>query len=131
MIITKKVYELADEGVHNAQITKTEDLGQVESPQYGTQHRAAIYFSMLDQTDKEGDAIEVRYNVNCVTGPKSRLGQMLAALKVETGDTFDTDNLLGLKCQVVIQHNVSEQNNTTYANIVSFVPLRKTAVAEV
>jgi hypothetical protein len=49
---------------------------------------------------------------------------MLAALKITAGNNFDMDDLIGIKAQVVVQHNKSENGNT-YANITSFIPTKR------
>ncbi len=123
IVVKKKVYELADEGLHNVVITRIEDLGQVET-QNGTKLKAAIYFTMQDQKAKDGSDVDARYTVNQVITPKSTLGKLLAALKIEASDDFDMDDLIGIKCQVVIQHNKADNGNT-YANITSVIPIKR------
>ena len=123
IVVTKKVYELADEGIHNVVITRIEDVGIVET-QNGMKDKAAIYFTCLDQKAKDGGEVDLRYLVNKVISANSTLGQLLAALKITAGDNFDMDDLIGIKAQVVVQHNKAENGNT-YANIMSFVPVKR------
>jgi hypothetical protein len=123
IVVTKKVYELADEGIHNVVITRIEDVGIVET-QNGMKDKAAIYFTCLDQKAKDGGEVDLRYLVNKVITAKSTLGKLLAALKITAGDNFDMDDLIGIKAQVVVQHNKAENGNT-YANIMSFVPVKR------
>ena len=123
IVITKKVYELADEGLHNVVISRIDDVGLVET-QNGTKDKAAIYFTCLDQKAKDGGDVDLRYLVNKVITDKSTLGKMLKALKIDTDDNFDMDDLIGVKAQVVVQHNKAENGNT-YANITSFIPTRR------
>jgi uncharacterized protein YabN with tetrapyrrole methylase and pyrophosphatase domain len=123
IVITKKVYELADEGLHNVVISRIDDVGLVET-QNGTKDKAAIYFTCLDQKAKDGGEVDLRYLVNKVITEKSTLGKMLKALKIDPNDNFDMDDLIGIKAQVVVQHNKSENGNT-YANITSFIPTRR------
>jgi|APCry1669189567_1035234.scaffolds.fasta_scaffold92455_1 hypothetical protein len=123
IVVTKKVYELADEGIHNVVITRIEDVGIVET-QNGMKDKAAIYFTCLDQKAKDGGEVDLRYLVNKVITAKSTLGKLLAALKITAGDNFDMDDLIGIKAQVVVQHNRAENGNT-YANITSFVPVKR------
>ena len=123
IVVKKRVYELADEGLHNVVITRIEDIGMVET-QKGMKDMAAIYFTCQDQTAKDGSDVDLRYQVNKVISQKSNLGKLLAALKVEAGDNFDMDDLIGLKIQVVVQHNKADNGNT-YANISSFVPVKR------
>ena len=123
IVVTKKVYELADEGIHNVVITRIEDVGIVET-QNGMKDKAAIYFTCLDQKAKDGGEVDLRYLVNKVISANSTLGKLLAALKITAGDNFDMDDLIGIKAQVVVQHNKAENGNT-YANIMSFVPVKR------
>jgi len=123
IVVTKKVYELADEGIHNVVTTRIEDVGIVET-QNGMKDKAAIYFTCLDQKAKDGGEVDLRYLVNKVITAKSTLGKLLAALKITAGDNFDMDDLIGIKAQVVVQHNRAENGNT-YANITSFVPVKR------
>ena len=123
IVITKKVYELADEGLHNVVISRIDDVGLVET-QNGTKDKAAIYFTCLDQKAKDGGDVDLRYLVNKVISDNSTLGKMLAALKITAGNNFDMDDLIGIKAQVVVQHNKAENGNT-YANITSFIPTKR------
>jgi hypothetical protein len=123
IVIKKKVYELADEGIHNVVISRVEDIGLVET-QNGTKDKFAIFFTCLDQKAADGSDVDIRYTAAKVITNRSTLGKMLAALKIEAGDNFDTDDLVGVKCQVVIQHNKAENGNT-YANITSFIPTKR------
>jgi len=123
IVITKKVYELADEGLNNVVISRIDDVGLVET-QNGTKDKAAIYFTCLDQKAKDGGDVDLRYLVNKVISDNSTLGKMLAALKITAGNNFDMDDLIGIKAQVVVQHNKSENGNT-YANITSFIPTKR------
>ena len=123
IVIKKKVYELADEGLHNVVITRIDDVGLVET-QNGTKDKVAIYFTCLDQKAKDGGDVDLRYLVNKVISDNSTLGKMLAALKITAGNNFDMDDLIGIKAQVVVQHNKSENGNT-YANITSFIPTKR------
>jgi hypothetical protein len=122
IVIKKKVYELADEGLHNVVITRIEDIGLVET-QNGTKDRAAIYFTCLDQKGKDGSDVDLRYQVNKVINDRSTLGKLLKSLKVSADDNFDMDDLIGIKAQVVVEHTSADGNN--YANITSFIPVKK------
>jgi hypothetical protein len=56
---------------------------------------------------------------------KSALGKLLNTLKIQIGSEFDLNDIVGIKCQVVIQHK--ESDGKTYANIASVLPLKKAA----
>lgn len=123
-MIKPKTYEQMTEGLHNVTITKIEDLGLQET-NFGTKDRARIVFTAADQIDKEGKAVEVFMTVTKSLHSKSQLGKLLAALKVPAGAEFDLNEVVGLKCQVVIVHN--EKDGKTYANIGSVIPVSKKA----
>ena len=127
-IVTKRTYELPSEGLHLAQITRVDDVGQVETS-FGVKEKIRIIFTMLDEKAKDGTALDAMVSANKVLGEKSTLGKLLAELKISAGDTFDTDELIGLKTQVIISHKDGKDRN--YANV-TIVPTRaKATVAEV
>src|SRR5580658_4426129 len=127
-IVSKKTYELPSEGLHLAQITRVDDVGQVETS-FGVKEKIRIIFTMLDEKGKDGTALDAMISANKVLGEKSTLGKLLAELKFPVGDTFDTDDLVGVKTQIIISHKEGKDRN--YANV-TIVPTRaKTAVAEV
>lgn len=128
LVVKQKEFELMSEGVHNVTITKIEDLGKVDT-QYGVKEKARIFFTAQDQTDKEGKPVDAVKSVNCVLGPKSTLGKMLTQLGIVPGDEFDLNDLVGIKCQVIIEHN--ESDGKTYANIATILKSRKTSSVEV
>ena len=127
-IVTKKVFELPSEGLHLAQITRVDDVGQVETS-FGVKEKIRIIFTMLDEKSKDGTPLDAMISANKVLGEKSTLGKLLTELKIAAGDTFDTDELIGLKTQVIISHKEGKDRN--YANV-TIVPTRaKATVSEV
>lgn len=123
-VIKDRVYENANEGIHNVTISRIDDLGMVEG-QFGTKDKIRIIFT-TEQEDSEGNLIEVRSNFTKSLHKKSGLTKFLKALKINAADSFDTDELVGLKLQIVVVHN--ESDGKTYANIDSYLPVaRKTA----
>lgn len=127
LIIKDRVFETADEGLHNARISRVEDLGVVDT-NYGAKDRIRIVFEMLDQKDAEGQFVEVWMSANKHLGAKSTLGKFLAALKISAVGEFDANVLVGKKLQVVIVHNV--KGDKTYANIASVVTPRAGQAAQ-
>jgi hypothetical protein len=129
LVIKDRVYEAASEGLHNATVTKVEDLGLQETT-YGTKDRARIVFTMDDQKDKEGQPVEVWMPVTKSLHSKSSLGKFLAAVKISTKGEFDLNEIVGLKLQVVITQKDVE--GKIYANIATVIPLKgKTVTTEV
>lgn len=121
LIIKERVFETADEGLHNARITRVEDLGVVDT-NYGAKDRIRIVLEMLDQKDKEGQPVEVWMSANKVLGAKSTLGKFLASLKIAADGQFDANTLVGRKFQVVIVHN--QKDGKTFANVASVIASR-------
>ena len=125
LVVKAKQYELMSEGLHNVVINRVEDLGKVDTAN-GVKEMARVYFKALDQTSKDGSDVESSIRVNCVLGAKSRLRkEILNPLGITAGNEFDLNNLIGIKCQAVIQHNESESDGKTYANIASLLKLKK------
>jgi hypothetical protein len=122
IVVKDKVYELADEGVHSAVISEVKDLGLVETT-FGTKDRVQFTLEVLDQKDTEGEPIKVFVRANKSLHHKSTLGNMLNQLSVPVNGEFDLEDLVGMKVQVVIQHN--ENQGKTYANVTSFLKGKK------
>jgi hypothetical protein len=123
-VIKQKEYELMDEGLHSVVISRIEDLGKVDT-QHGVKEMAEIWFKALDQKAKDGGDVEARVRVNCVLGAKSTLRKLvLSPLNIVPGKEFDLNSLVGIKCQVLIQHNTIEDGRT-FANITSVLKAKK------
>jgi hypothetical protein len=121
-VVTKKVFEQLTEGLHNVTITKVEDIGPQET-NFGTKDMLRVTFTSSDQKDKEGKFVDVRPRYNKSLHAKSAFVKaLLAPLGFTAGAAFDTDELVGTKCQVVIQHK--ENDGTTYANVTAVLKVR-------
>jgi hypothetical protein len=123
IVVKRKEFELAVEGLHNAVISAIEDLGFVETTK-GMKDKARIFFTMLDQKGKDKRDIDASLSVNKVLGEKSNLGKLLKSLKISYAEELDLDILIGMKCQVVIQHNEKVVHETeTEAHVVAVLGL--------
>jgi hypothetical protein len=121
-IIKDKVFEQLTEGLHNVTITKIDDLGPQET-QFGTKDRIRVIFTASDQKDKENKPVDVRMTFTKSLHSKSGLvKQLLSPLGISVGNEFDADDLVGTKCQVVIQHK--ESDGKTYANVTAVLRIR-------
>jgi len=126
-VITRKVYERLSEGLHNVTITKVDDLG-VQDTQYGPKEKIRVVFTAADQKDKEGKAVDAIATYTKSLNQKSGfVKQLLAPLGVTPGAEFDTDDLVGTKCQIVIQHK--EADGQTYANVTAVLRIRPSGQA--
>jgi hypothetical protein len=123
IVVTEKVFELPDEGVHNVVISEVVDLGLVET-KFGTKDRVRIVFEVTDQNDSEGNPLKLFVSANKVLSPKSTLGILLNDLGVVVSGDFDLEDLVGIKAIGVVKHTVGE-NKKTYANIVSYLKPKK------
>jgi hypothetical protein len=120
LVVKTKTYENLSEGLHNVTITKVEDLGLQET-NFGTKDRARVVFTAADQKDKEGNPVDIFMTVTKSLHAKSQLGKALAALKIPVGAEFDLNDVVGVKCQIVVQHN--EKDGKTFANVASIIPV--------
>ena len=121
-IIKDKVYEQLTEGLHNVTITKIDDLGPQET-QFGTKDRLRVVFTASDQKDKEGNPVDARMTFTKSLHVKSGfVKQLLSPLGISVGSEFDADDLVGTKCQVVIQHK--ESDGKIYANVTAILRIR-------
>lgn len=120
LVIRERVEQMS-EGLHNVTMTRVEDLGLQET-RFGMKECAAIYFTADDQ---KGKPLDVCISVVQSLHPESSLVKLLTALNVPFGDTFDLSVLVGVKCEVVIQHR--EKGGQTYANIAAVLKIRKRA----
>lgn len=121
-VIKDKVYEQLTEGLHNVTITKVEDLGPQET-QFGTKDRLRAIFTASDQKDKEGKPVDARMTFTKSLHAKSGfVKQLLSPLGITAGSEFDTDDLVGTKCQIVITHK--EVDGKNYANVTAVLRIR-------
>ena len=109
-------------------ITAVDDLGPEET-NFGTKDRIRVTFTAQDQNDKAGAPVRVSPKYTKSLHKKSTF---VKSLLVPLGFTvvnneFDTDELIGTKCQVVIQHKESE--GQTYANVTAVLRNRPTKSA--
>lgn len=129
VVIKKTEYEKASEGLHNVIVTKVEDLGMLTT-QNGTKPFVRVVFTVSDQKDKEGKAIEIFQRFTASLGAKANLTKFLAQLGyTNVGAEFDLENIVGTKCQVVVEH--VEKEGQVYANIASVIKQKKTQSTEV
>ena len=122
LVIKDKVYEQLTEGLHNVIITKVNDLGLQET-QFGAKKRLSVVMTAQDQNDKEGKAVDVLMFFTQSLHSKSALVKnLLSPLGFTVNNEFDVENLIGTKCQVVIQHK--ESDGKTYANVTAVLKNR-------
>jgi hypothetical protein len=118
LLIKDKVDEQMSEGLHNVTITNVEDLG-LQATHFGTKDMAAIYFTADDQKGRPVACMKVTKSLHV----ESRLSKLLSCFSIPVGAEFDLRELVGVKCEVVIQHK--ESNGKTDATIAAVLRVRK------
>lgn len=127
LVIKKKEYEKATEGIHSVTISKVEDLGKIET-QNGVKEFVRVVFTVEDQKDKAGAKVEIFQRFTRTLGPKSNLTKFLNQLGFTPGAEFDLEDIVGTKTQIVVEH--VEKDGVTYANIASVIKQRKNTSTE-
>lgn len=118
-LIVKTVFsEKVPEGLDDVTISKVEDLGLQETRSSGKKEMAAIHFT----ADELGYA-DARLKVIQSLHTDGNLAKLLRQLDIPVVGTFDLSRLVGIKCEVVIQHR--ERDGETYANVVSVLKTRR------
>ena len=84
LLFRKRLLNFPSEGLHLAQITRVDDVGQVETS-FGVKEKIRIIFTMLDEKTKDGTPLDAMISANKVLGEKSTLGKLLAELKIPSG----------------------------------------------
>ena len=120
MIIEEKVYQLPTADAHNLKVIEVTDLGEVPTS-YGLKKKLSIKILVTDEKADDGSDIYVFINAGHSIGAKSTLGKFLRSLGISTVGQVDLDELIGFKFRAVIEHNKSETNGKTYANVGSIL----------
>jgi len=125
---TKKQYEIADEGTHDATLAEIRELGKVETG-FGTKEKLLFIWELEDQFDSKGEPIRIFQRFNKSIHPKAALYKAVRSITGEDpGDEFDLEQLIGVSVQLVLQHNEGD-DGIVYANVAAIVRL-KTAEEE-
>ena len=122
-----KEYELPEVGLHEITLTKIEDLGLVEHPQFGKQPRLKFYFRVDDQNDsKTKQPMRLFRTFTNATTPKSHLGIFLRELSIPIPTPPAKINYAEL---VGMRMNANSVHNGTFANIMSVSRIRTKGTA--
>ena len=126
-IIKKKVYEKMSEGLHTVVITEVTDLGPQDT-KFGVKDRIRVVMTAQDQKAEDGSDINVFYTATKSMHIKSQFGKLLANLGFDLDvEEFDVDNLVGLKFQIVVEHNTKD--GETFANVASVLKRKAAQVS--
>jgi len=117
-LIVKTAFRTLPEGLNDARITRVEDLGLQET-RSGKKEMAAIYFTAVDKPGCADARLKVRTQD---LHPDSNVAKLLRQLDIPFAGTFDLSTLLGIRCQIIVQHG--ERDGETYASVVSVLKFR-------
>lgn len=134
VFVEAKVYELPEIGMHEATITRAENLGIKKHDKYGEQRRVKIHVRIDDEKTSKNEPMYVYVNASMESlGAKSRLGSFLRQIGATIpapGVKLNLAEIVGLRINVNVVHAVV--GDKTYANIESAARLRtKTAAPAV
>ena len=131
VFVEQKVYELPEIGMHEATITRAENLGVKKHDKYGDQRRVKIHVLIDDEKSTKGDPMYVFVNASMESlGAKSRLGSFLRQIGATIpapGVKLNLAEIVGLKINVNVVH--ATVGDKVYANIESAARIRKSAVS--
>jgi hypothetical protein len=116
IIVEQKQYELPHEGWQKAKLIEIKDLGIVDTD-YGQKRKIRFKYQVA-QLGKDGQPLTLIEQPNASLGRRSNLALRIRGL---TGQFprpgFDVASLVGWEGEIEIEHNLSEKDGKTYANI--------------
>lgn len=127
-----KSHTPAPSGLHQAVCVDAIDMGVLEVTYSGKtkkQHKIRLAWQ-IDELRDDGKRFVVQKRYTCSLHEKATLRKELESWRGkpftedELRGGFDLEKLLGVNCQINVQH-VQAQSGETYANVVSIVPLGK------
>jgi hypothetical protein len=126
LIVSRKSFTPAPEGVFPAVLVDAVDLGEVTG-KFGTKHKVRLVWQITEKM-KDGRPFIVSKTYTSSLHPKSGLAKDLTAWRgraftAEEAKSFDLDILIAKCCTLVINH--SEVEGETYANIVAITKLNR------
>jgi hypothetical protein len=122
---------LAPTGIHAAVCVDCQDLGLLQGA-YGAKHKIRLVWQ-LDALDPEaGRRVEVARVYTLSLSERAALrkdlerwrGRVFTDAELDLG--FDLEKLIGVNCQVLVSHSLSD-NGSTYADVDSVLPAAKGA----
>lgn len=120
---------VAVEGVHTATVISTEYVGKVNT-KYGPKEfqMFVLRVKQYDPTTSKPQTADIHQQFHRSFDPKATMTQFLAAFGIEAhaGMTFDFDDLVGHKLQIVVTHT-KDARGRIHANV---RPLKKTGGAQ-
>jgi hypothetical protein len=116
IIVEQKQYELPAEGWHKAKLIEVKDLGIVDTD-YGQKRKIRFKYQVA-QLGRNGQPLTLIEQANASLGARSNLTKRIKSLTGQFPPKgFHVDSLEGWVGEIEIEHNVSEKDGNTYANI--------------
>lgn len=130
VFVEAKVYELPEIGMHEATITRAENLGIKKHDKYGDQQRVKIHIRIDDEKSSKGELMFVFINASTSLGQKARLGSFLRQIGAKIpaqGEKLNLAEIVGLRINVNVVH--AQVGERTFANVESAARIRVKAAA--
>lgn len=118
--------QLCPEGTFNAVCVTILDLGTQPNEKWGDRRKITLSFE-LEEENEDGDRFILFRNYNASLAPKATLTGHLKSwlgIKIEKGEEFDLDEMLGKPGMVTVVHTEGD-DGTTYANVDTITSLPK------
>ena len=118
-----KEYQQASDGSHSAVVADVIDLGLVHS-QFGDKEKLQTVY-LINELDSEGQPIRVSDFCTVSLDERSKLTSRINVLVPGAAelDEFDTEQLIGKRCQIITEQYTNPKTGKTFANVISMKPL--------
>ena len=108
-IIKKRGFELHPAGIYEGRLISVEEAENL-NPDWNPQF---LHMFETTGTSEHGGNLTIPYYTSQTLSDRSKFGALVKALGVDlnqlqNGDDFNTDDLLGCSCNLVIEHRVRE-----------------------
>lgn len=103
---------------------------RLEKPLFGNGHMIKLKLEVADVMDENGDPVTLSASASYKLSPLSKLWGWVTAFgfDLEVDQDFDTDDLLGMRCQALIGQK-KKDDGSVWSQVESLFPLGKRAQA--
>ena len=120
--IKKTGFSLHPDGVFPAQVTAVAEVDSI-NPDWSPQFQVNVETEAVDDSGKQ---MTIPYFVTRKLTDQSKLGQLLKVLGFDVramanGQEFDTDDLIGRRCRIVVEHQ-ERNDGSTRAKVTAVMP---------
>lgn len=94
-------------------------------------HKLRWYFSVLDEGPWKGKDIQGDTSTNFTAHPSCKAynwATSITGMEYPPGTDFDTDDLVGMKCRILVGHKVSKKSGNTFMTAKDVMPPRAATV---